>query len=98
MFFDMNCRRKWPDFRSGGAGLPLWGMGSGVSAPLSGSLQFDISHADHVVGGGGQREDPPHSLTAPVLELLKRAHRLQPAEDLFDSLACALTDAVANMP
>src|SRR3989442_5697209 len=54
--------------------------------------------ADQVVGREGKRKHPVHAAGAPVPRLAHQSDGLEPAEDLLDALASALTHAVARMP
>src|SRR5713101_2860297 len=54
-------------------------------------------HSYQVVSGGGEDEDPVDAFGAAMAQLAQQAHRLQPAEDLFDPFALLLTDLVARM-
>jgi len=58
---------------------------------------LELTHPYQVVrchGEGKMSADSPH---ATELDLLHEAHRLQPAEDLFDPLPLLLTDSVAKV-
>lgn len=57
-----------------------------------------VTHAHQVVYGGGEGKQPAHSPHATEFDLAQQSHGLQPADDLFDSLALLLTDGTARVP
>src|SRR5919109_5517758 len=65
---------------------------------LSRWYRYEIAYPDQVVRGQGEGEGPTHSEHAPVPRLSHHPDRLQPAKDLFDSLALPLANLVAGMP
>src|SRR3984893_14500882 len=52
-------------------------------------------HSYQVVSGSREDEDPVHAGGAAMAQLAQQAHRLQPAEDLFDPFPLLLTDLIA---
>src|SRR6266851_3342696 len=70
----------------------LLASGRGPSGDLG-----QISNADHVVSSGREDKDPVDTFGAAMAQFAQQAHRLQPAEDLFDPFAFALTDLVTRM-
>src|SRR6266550_654790 len=56
--------------------------------------RHQLPHSDQVVSGGGEDEDPVHSLGTAMAQLAQQANRLQPAEDLFDSFAFLLANLI----
>src|SRR3954466_10088465 len=57
----------------------------------------EAAHADDVVRGGGEGEDPADERTATVTQFPQAANGLHPAEYLFDQLAFALADLVSRV-
>ena len=57
-----------------------------------------ISHANQIVGGAREGEDPIHLPYAPMAQLAQQRNGLQPAEAFFDALPFLLTDGVAWVP
>ena len=57
----------------------------------------EIADPDQVVDCRGEREQPDDPPDVAELDLAAVAHRLQPAEDLFDPFAFLLTHGVAGM-
>src|SRR6266511_423336 len=51
-------------------------------------------HSDQVVSRSGEDKDPVHPGGAAMAQFAQQAHRLQPAEDLFDPFALLLTDLI----
>src|SRR5258708_15426575 len=65
--------------------------------PVSCGRQREIADAHEVVRGEGEGEDPIYPQEAAVPGLSDHSDRLQPSEDLLDSLPLSLTDVVAFM-
>src|SRR6266404_6362318 len=51
-------------------------------------------HSYQVVSRSGEDKDPVHPRGAAMAQFAQQAHRLQPAEDLFDPFALLLTDLI----
>src|SRR5271156_3983483 len=77
------------------------GKGAGVSRALlevdSSDGWYQIAHPDQVVGCGGKGEGPTDSGDSTMTSLAQSGDGLEPAEDLFHSLAPPLTERVAGM-
>src|SRR5512138_1619531 len=68
------------------------------AVPALGRAGSERAHPDQIVGGGGEEEDPVHPVDAPVPQLAQLAHRLHPAEDLFNPFAHPLTHGIPRVP
>src|SRR6266851_3762402 len=64
---------------------------------VSGLRRCQVPNADQIVRGHPKGEHPLHLLQASMAQLPEPADGLQPAEDLFDSLALRLTDLVTGV-
>src|SRR5271170_4688501 len=77
------------------------GKGAGVSRALlevdSSDGWYQIAHPDQVVGCGGKGEGPTDPGDSTMTSLAQSGDGLEPAEDLFHSLAPPLTERVAGM-
>src|SRR5215469_7667911 len=60
--------------------------------------RHQISHADQVIGGTGQAEDPIDLQGSAMSYLAQQSDRLQPAKAFFDSFAFLLADCVSHVP
>src|SRR5712692_316883 len=56
-----------------------------------------LPHSYQVVSGRREDEDPVDAFGAAMAQLAQQAHRLQPAEDLFDPFAFLLSDLIARV-
>src|SRR5260370_11024670 len=57
-----------------------------------------VAHSDQVIGRQCKAEHPADSRNPAMASLTQPAHGLEPAKDLFDPFALALTNRVALMP
>src|SRR5260370_1158430 len=73
------------------------GPKAGFPHPESRDRHGKIANAHEVVRGEGEGEDPIYLLEAAVPGLPDHSDRLQPSEDLLDSLPLLLADVVALM-
>src|SRR5258708_13206617 len=73
------------------------GRKAGLPHPASCGPQREIADAHEVVRGDGEGEDPVYPREAAVPGLPDHSDRLQPSEDLLDSLPLSLADVVALM-
>ena len=62
----------------------------GLWEPILKGSFHDVSHSNHVVGGGSEGEHPTDSFAASVFGLAQASRRLDPAKDLFDELTFLL--------
>src|SRR6266705_2410932 len=53
-----------------------------------------LPHSYQVVSRSGEDKDPVHPRGAAMAQFAQQAHRLQPAEDLFDPFALLLTNLI----
>ena len=63
----------------------------------SGRGEGQISHSHQIVGRSGEGEHPTDSGDSTMTSLAQAGDRLEPADDLFHSLAAPLAEQVAGM-
>src|SRR5271169_4064487 len=91
--------RAWPPLV--GLRRPSWRTGCdnrGHHPLISSTGREQIADADQVVGRRSERKHPADSIDSAVAQLVQKADRLLPAEDLFHALARPLTDGVPGVP